>query len=274
MQFAGRDTLLERLGDPLNRFYRYPAARLGLKLFGWIPGVRPDHVTFLHTAIGIAGGVLVAVAPRPWLIAAFVMFELRMILDCYDGVLARAKNMSSPRGRALDELGDGVAYMALVTGMAVRTFREGHVPLAIALFFVMGSLGAMSAHGCDYYKRRISAVLKGEPDAVAAELARKREIVASGKSRWLDRFGVWFDGWQIRLFEPSERRGEPDPTHPTMPKLVLAIALMSWDNALAILHVGVLADRVVTACAICVGWGFVLGTTTILLARRVLGGKR
>ncbi|HEY8075548.1 MAG TPA: CDP-alcohol phosphatidyltransferase family protein [Labilithrix sp.] len=235
--------------------------------------MRPDHVTFFHTAIGLAAGAMVGFGSRGWLYVAFGLFELRMILDCYDGVLARAKKLSSARGRALDELGDAIAYMALVTGMAVRTFREGSAPLAIAIFFLMGSLGAMAAHGCDFYKRRLTALLRGEPNAVAAELARKKALVASGTSRWLDRFGVWFDGWQFRLFEPSVKQSEPAPSHVTMPKLVLAVSLLSWDNALAILHVGVLTAHVVVACAIAVGYGLVLGTTTILLARRVLGGR-
>jgi hypothetical protein len=120
----------------------------------------------------------------------------------------------------------------------------------------------------------LTALLRGEPDAVAAELARKKALVASGKSRWLDRFGVWFDGWQVRLFEPRVKKSEPSRDDPAMPKLVLLVSLLSWDNALALLHLGVLGSRILEACAIAVGYGLVLGTTTIVLSRRVLGGRR
>jgi phosphatidylglycerophosphate synthase len=267
------DELVDRLGDPLNRLYRYPAANLTLKLFGWLP-LRPNHVTLIHTLVGVGASVLVAFGSGVELVVAFFLLELRMVLDCYDGVLARHKQLSSPRGRALDELGDGVAYLAFVSAMSIRAAREIDIPVALGLFVVMMVLGALSAHGCDFFKRRLTGLLRGEPDAVAAELARKKALVARGESRWLDRFGVWFDGWQVRLFEPSKKDAEPSASHPVMWKLVLAVSLLSWDNALALLHVGVLTSRIFEACAIAIGYGLVLGTTTILLSRRVLGGRK
>ena len=48
-----RRALAEHLDDPLNRYYRYPAARGLLRIAGGLP-LRPDHITYLHTTIGVA----------------------------------------------------------------------------------------------------------------------------------------------------------------------------------------------------------------------------
>ena len=53
----------------------------------------------------------------------------------------------------------------------------------------------------------------------------------------------------------------------------MAADLAAQDPFEALLHVGVLSSRILEACAIAVGYGLVLGTTTILVSRRVLGGR-
>jgi phosphatidylglycerophosphate synthase len=258
-------TRAELLSDPLNRTYRYPAARALFRLLGWLP-ITPNQVTLVHTLVGIAAAMLIALGRH--LLLAFVLLELRMILDCYDGVLARAKRLSSPRGRALDELGDAIAYEAIVLAIGWRVAHTASVPLGIALFVGLGVTGAICAHAYDFYKRRLTGILNGEPDPVARELAEKRAAIARGGAPWIVRFGAWFDGWQVRLFEPRaplavdarERSGA----------LVAIVSLLSWDNALAILHVGVATDRLAALSCAAIAWGVVLLALTLLFARRAL----
>ena len=67
-----RRELAEHLDDPLNRYYRYPAARGLLRIAGGLP-LRPDHITYLHTTIGVAGAaILGAHTTRTTLVVAFV----------------------------------------------------------------------------------------------------------------------------------------------------------------------------------------------------------
>src|SRR5688572_919126 len=56
----GRLVLAENLDDPLNRWYRYPAARALLRVAGGLP-LRPDHITYLHTTLGVLGAAMIAV---------------------------------------------------------------------------------------------------------------------------------------------------------------------------------------------------------------------
>src|SRR5947209_2561870 len=54
-----RRELAESLDDPLNRWYRYPAARGLLRIAGGLP-LRPDHVTYIHTVFGVTGAAILA----------------------------------------------------------------------------------------------------------------------------------------------------------------------------------------------------------------------
>jgi phosphatidylglycerophosphate synthase len=277
-----RRRLAENLDDPLNRWYRYPAARGLLRIASGLP-LRPDHVTYLHTTFGVLGAALIAHGHRTSMYLAFVFLELRMILDCYDGVLARAKNLSSPRGRTLDELGDAVAYVAICVGMNVRVYRtHPEVPAELVVMFGMIVIlaGAMSGHAYDFYKRRVGSALKEGRDAIAEELEQKHELVRSGRAKWITRFGIWFDSWQVRLYEPRYRGGDAvgavvSRSH-TLGVRFLAklIGFLSWDNVLGMISIGVLLDRVALVQLIALAYGIVMFTTARVTIWRALGGGR
>jgi phosphatidylglycerophosphate synthase len=278
-----RRDLAENLDDPLNRYYRYPAARGLLRIAGGLP-LRPDHITYLHTACGIAGAAILAWGTsRLALVVSFLFLEIRMILDCYDGVLARAKKLSSPRGRTLDELGDAVAYIAICIGMNIHVhYMHPGAPTELVTVFgaVVLVAGAMSGHAYDFYKRRMGSALKEGRDAIAEELEQKHELVRSGRAKWITRFGIWFDRWQVRLYEPTYEGGDAVGTilsraHRTGVRFfVRLIGFISWDNVLGLISVGVLLDRVLEVELIALAYGIVMFTTARVTIWRVLGGRR
>jgi phosphatidylglycerophosphate synthase len=275
-----RRALAESLDDPLNRYYRYPAARALLRIAGGLP-LRPDHVTYLHTAIGVTGATFLAFATsHAALVVAFCMLEMRMILDCYDGVLARAKKLSSPRGRTLDELGDAVGYIAICIGMGihlVRTRPQMTTGVTALLGAVVLATGAMSGHAYDFYKRRLGSALKEGRDAIAEELEQKQALVRSGGAPWITRFGIWFDRWQVRLYEPRYPGGNAVATvlarsdRAAVRFLVKLIGFLSWDNVLGLISIGVLLDRVLEVELVALAYGFVMFTTARVTIWRVLG---
>jgi len=276
-----RQKLCESLDDPLNRYYRYPAARGLLRIAIGLP-LRPDHITYLHTTLGIVGAAMIAWGGRNAMFAAFFFLEARMILDCYDGVLARAKKLSSPRGRTLDELGDAVAYIAICIGMNIHVYRT-HPGTPVELVTAFGATvllaGAMSGHAYDFYKRRMGSALKEGRDAIAEELDQKHELVRSGRAKWITRFGIWFDRWQVRLYEPRYAGGDAVGTvlaragNPGVRFLVKLIGFISWDNVLGMISLGVLFDRILEVELFALAYGFVMFTTARVTIWRVLGGK-
>jgi hypothetical protein len=277
-----RRALALNLDDPLNRYYRYPAARGLLRVAGGLP-LRPDHVTYLHTLFGITGAAILALSTtRGPLVLAFALLEVRMILDCYDGVLARAKNLSSPRGRTLDELGDAVGYIAICIAMGIHVFRTHPGLMTVAQTVAFGAVvlatGAMSGHAYDFYKRRLGSALKEGKDAIADELEQKEQLVRAGRAKWITRFGIWFDRWQVRLYEPRYAGGNAVGTvvarahQPGVRFLVKLIGFISWDNVLGLISVAVLLDRVLEVQLLALAYGFVMFTTARVTIWRALGG--
>ncbi|MGZ3422901.1 MAG: CDP-alcohol phosphatidyltransferase family protein [Polyangiales bacterium] len=271
-----RHELAKNLDDPLNRYYRYPLARKLLGVLGGLP-LRPDHVTYLHTLVGLTAAVLVARGGRFQLVIAFVLLETRMILDCYDGVLAREKNLSSPRGRTIDELGDAVSYIALCVAMAVHLRQSMPLAGVIALHVALLSIGAITAHSYDFYKRRLGSALKDGRDAIGEEVEQKESLLRNGKGTVVTRFGLWFDRWQIRLYEPRYPTGGAVETvvarapTPAMRILLKMVGLLSWDNALAVLHVGVLFGAVLYAEVLAIACGIAMFVATAFAFHVVLG---
>ena len=276
-----RRALAEHLTDFLNRAYRYPASRALFRIAGGLP-LRPDHITYLHTTIGVIGASFIAWGDRWAMVAAFFLLEIRMVLDCYDGVLARGKNLSSPRGRTIDELGDALSYVAICIGMTIHVARtRPDLPLSVvvALGVVVLIAGAMSGHAYDFYKRLLGTALKDGRDSIAEELEQKEAIVRVGGAPWITRFGIWFDRWQIRLYAPTvandDRAAAVIAASDSfgMKVLVRVIGLLSWDNALAFMSVAILLDRVLEIELLCLAYGVVMFTTARVMLWRVIGKR-
>lgn len=203
-------TLSDALADPLNRAVRYPVARRLARLVAKTP-IQADHVTCTHLALGLGAALLVArgtTGVLPW-----AMLEARMLLDCLDGVVARMRGTCSPRGRAKDEMADAAGFLALIVAITVRTHAWvlGEAVLVTA---------AVTAAGYAVLKRRLSETpLDLSPDDPLLFITRFADEHAS------------------RLFWPKPRRADP--------RYVSAVSLMSWDNALPIIHLGVLTGALV-----------------------------
>lgn len=276
-----RKQLCESLDDPLNRWYRYPAARALLHVLGGLP-LRPDHITYIHMAFGVAAAGLVAWGTKAALIGAFFALEIRDILDCYDGVLARAKKMSSPRGRALDEAADAISFIALAIGLAIYTKR--HDPLVPNELAAAGALtsvivGAYCAHACDFYKRRLGTALKEERDGIKDELEQKRQQRAKEKVGPLTNFGIWVDRWQYIYWDPTYANGDPVKTvlarahRPGLKFMVRLVGMMSWENGIFIMHLGLLTGWVTESWAAGTAYGLLMIIVGRITAWRALAGR-
>lgn len=254
------------MADPANQFYRYPVARAILPLFMRTP-LTPNQITVMHTLIGVLGAVLVAQGTARGLVWAFFLLEIRMILDCLDGVLARAKKMSSPYGRTVDELGDGVAFLALCIGMAIHVrHHEPSLPFAAGGAAVLVT-GALMGWSHDFYKRKFTGALKDGIDVIAQELYAKHVRMRQNDANFIVRFGFLFDWLQVSILQPAVRgevmkkldeaaragllelriEGDPQVEHILQHAerrgfrfLMRSIAAMCGDNLVGLLHVAFL----------------------------------
>lgn len=242
-------------------------------MLGRLP-ITPNHVTYTHILCGTAAALVVAFTRDPkWLIAAFVLLEVRMILDCFDGVLARARGTSSPFGRALDEIADTVALISLVIAMNYR-LRTGVPGVVIACSML--AFGGLCANAWDFYKRKFTSALRDGKDGVLDEIRQKKAVVESGKAGFLAYWGVYFDSFQFWLYDVAPVRGDrvsvirSRVNDPAFRRLAKLLAFLSFDNGLMFLHIGVLTALFVESEVVAAAFAFVMWTATMISARVVL----
>jgi hypothetical protein len=268
------DAIVESTTDLPNRYYRYPAARALLPILGRIPWLTPNHVTYTHTGFGLAAASLVAFTEdRRWLVLAFALSEIRMILDCFDGVLARARGTSSPFGRALDEIADTVAVITLSAAMTHRLELGGR-----GLFIVcaMLAIGGLCANAWDFYKRKLTFALRDGKDGALDELRLKKRLVESGKGTFLGYWSVYFDCFQVLLYEVRPANGDAvgviraRATEPWLRRFASLLGLLTFDNCATILHVGALTGLFLESQLVVLGYCALMWVATMVLARLVL----
>lgn len=271
------DDIIESTSDLPNRYYRYPAARALLPILGRISWLTPNHVTYTHICFGIAAAALVAFTDGwRWLLVAFLLSELRMILDCFDGVLARAKGASSPFGRALDEIADSIAFITMMCAMTHR-LELGSMGLLITCTTL--AFGGLCANAWDFYKRKISTALRDGKDGVLDEIREKKALIERGGGTFLGYFGLYFDCFQVLLYEVRPADGG-DPvsalraraTEPGFRRFASLLAFLSFDNGLTILHVGVITGLFLESQLFALGYAVVMWISTMIFARFVFRG--
>lgn len=275
------DALIDATTDLPNRYYRYPAARALLPFLNPISWVTPNNVTYTHILFGLAAGAIVAFTPdgpetKYWLLLAFVLLEVRMILDCFDGVLARARKTSSPFGRALDELADTFSFITLTWAMTHR-MQLGFKGFALACLTLI--FGGLSANAWDFYKRKLTSSLREGRDGVFEEIRAKRALLESGKGGFLAYWGVYFDCFQILLYEVRPADGDSvayirrNAESPKMRRFARFLAFLSFDNGLGILNLGVLFGAFLGCEVFALGYAITMWLTVMVAARFVLRGK-
>jgi phosphatidylglycerophosphate synthase len=91
-------------------------------------GWSPNAVTWLMIVVGVGAGAVVAVGGFATAVAAAVMIQVYLLLDCSDGELARWSRRTSVTGVYLDRVGHYLAEAALLAGVGVRA--QGHYALS------------------------------------------------------------------------------------------------------------------------------------------------
>lgn len=167
-----------RLEDPLNTYYRYPIALAITKLLMRTP-VTPNQVSLVQPVFAAGAGYLLTFDSVGAHLGAVAMFELRSILDCVDGSLARAKKLSSPNGHAIDAFADWLGVMFLYLGIFHYVFH--HVPAGYSTAAAMGIVcaalaqGALRSAAADYFKNKFLGIYERSTDDLP-EMFRKKVL--------------------------------------------------------------------------------------------------
>jgi phosphatidylglycerophosphate synthase len=287
-------SLLGLMVNPADRLWRYPIGHAVVGLALRTP-LTPNHVTIGHTLLGISAGVLISTGRPEMLVAAGVMYEVRSTLDCFDGVLARARGTSSPYGRAMDQTGDFLGFASFVAGSWAAFTRTMGFTRAMVLCLVTSALCALCTLCWDFYKRRFTSIIVDGRDEVADEYvklqleARRHPGFAFGFSAWLARVQAlaispsMLPALRARVASGQERSADA-PEHPAVgplremaergdPQLratLLKVGFSGGDTGILILTVGALVTRPVEGFLAASAYCVVILAATISASNRLL----
>jgi hypothetical protein len=290
------DELLELTVNPADRFWRYPLCNAVVKYVAKI-GLTPNQITVVHTALSVAAGFVIAIGTTQAFVVAGIMFEVRSILDCLDGVLARTTGKSSPFGRALDQLGDTIGFLSLMGGGLVCLGRTyGWVVGLTAVCLTMPISGSCSA-AWDLYRRRFASLMTHGYDATEEEfltLCRRldeRPMV----SLWVSKvIAMW--GWHTlspqsipRLRERIAARDWPKEgetpavtfqgrrlkeaaarNDPELRGMLTRLGIVAGDNIILLLTVSLLLGQYLRAFPVAMAWGVLIWVYTVVTVNRYL----
>ena len=187
-----------QLQDPLNRLYRERLAHWVAQILK-TTAMTPNVVTILHTLISVLGAYLIF---HERYVLAVVCLELRAVLDCADGILARLTNKSSATGRALDAIGDGIAFNALMiagTLRLIKDFKAYPHPLIVVGVLLFAFIAVHSGVVYHLMRRKLVSIANKEVDIVELEWREQYEQTKAPSASLLVRFGFWIDSMTIKF---------------------------------------------------------------------------
>jgi phosphatidylglycerophosphate synthase len=201
-----------RTDGPIARFDR--TLSLGLSRMLVRTPLRPNHITAIGTAIGLAGAWFLSRGVYAAGLAGTLLFWLAVIIDGSDGEVARLKFQESPAGHLFDVATDNVVHVAVFAGLGLGQMRRS--PDSSLGWLVALLLGGFACAGLATYV----CLLRTPPGAGLPRDGRRGRLLRGFESvmnrdfaylllflAWIDRlawflwgaaFGTWIYG--IGLF--------------------------------------------------------------------------
>lgn len=137
--------------DPVNLWLHRPLA-YGFCWLVYRTPMTPNQITFLAILLGLSAASCWIVGTPSAMVWGGILLWSSAIMDGADGILARAKNMQSAFGRALDGTADLLVGLVTVSACVYRLQQQG----AGAATFVMAGFAFMTTlwgfNLYDFYK--------------------------------------------------------------------------------------------------------------------------
>jgi phosphatidylglycerophosphate synthase len=124
---------------------RYVMPRISVRLTRWIlnhlPSVTPNQVTVVSAVAGLlVAGLLVVGQTWQVMVAAFLVYQLHLLLDYVDGELARVKGLESPVGGYFDLMVGRLTKPLILYGAVLGSWLSRAAPGDVPLDLLLGTL--------------------------------------------------------------------------------------------------------------------------------------
>lgn len=108
--------------------------------------ITPNGLTYTNFLLGILAAFFFSRGEYVYFVLGGISIQLSAIVDCADGMLARAKDMCSDYGALLDIFLDRITDFCLVVGMTIGLFTATSDANLLALGFLAAGLLALQAN--------------------------------------------------------------------------------------------------------------------------------
>ena len=156
--------------DPVNRYVHRTLAYLFVRSVFRTP-ITPNMITLSTIILGFAAGCAFLWGTPAAMLAGGVGLWAASILDGADGILARAKNLQSEFGRALDGSADALVAVFTVFPAFYHVWVTRHNPYDLALMVPALGLTVVHLAMYDFYKE---SYLQGHPPGTGRRGPRRR----------------------------------------------------------------------------------------------------
>jgi hypothetical protein len=197
--------------DPVNLWVHRPLAYAFCKLVFRTP-ITPNGVTFFAITLGLAAAGCWIEGSRNAMILGGALLWISAIMDGADGILARAKNMQSAFGRALDGAADMVVGLSTSAACLWHLVANGaDLTLLVLGLIAVGTTG-FHLNLYDFYKelhlRQTRLDRGGEGDDAERAEQLRREAHAR-RAPWYTRISMNMYADYNRFQENLIRRTNP-----------------------------------------------------------------
>ncbi|HET8938766.1 MAG TPA: CDP-alcohol phosphatidyltransferase family protein [Polyangiales bacterium] len=172
--------------DPVNLWVNRPLAYAFVMLV-YRTRITPNQVTLISLLVGIAAAVCFVLGSSTCMVIGGILLWASAILDGADGILARAKRLSSEAGRAIDGIADAIVAATTVGAVFFHIWETHREVYQLLLMPFALATAVVHIYTYDYYKE--SFLMRTRPDwdgkceTSASIAARLQRLIASRASR-------------------------------------------------------------------------------------------
>ncbi len=180
--------------DPVNLWVHRPLAYAFCRLVYRTP-VTPNQVTFLAISLGLAAAACWVDGGRSAMVWGGALLWISAIMDGADGILARAKNMQSAFGRALDGTADMLVGLSTVAACLYHLAATGADKTLLALGVGATLTTGLQLNLYDFYKElhlRMTRLDRGGEGDDAERAEQLRQQAARQRAPWYTRISMAF----------------------------------------------------------------------------------
>lgn len=140
---------------------------------------RPNAITLVSLAVGVAAAGSFATGSRAGLVAGAVLLQLSFVLDCVDGQLARYTGSFSRFGGWLDSMSDRLKEYVVYAGLALGATRgfDDDVWLLAALALTLQTFRHVSDFAYVAARRQADGQRVGVPEGAPSWLRRGNQLI-------------------------------------------------------------------------------------------------